>query len=98
VLFTAVGVAHCFGGAGPSVFDGLTVMEDWVEHGRTPTRIVARQPPPQMMAMAAAMGILPRNTPDSMTRPMCPWPSLPRYKGAGDQNDAANFECHVPPN
>ncbi len=94
VLFAAVGVAHCFGGAGPSDFDGLSVLENWVEKGETPTRIVAHQLSPQMTAMAAAMmGNLPRTTPDVMTRPLCRWPALPLYKGAGDPNDAANFEC-----
>jgi feruloyl esterase len=29
----------------------------------------------------------------SMTRPICPYPELPRYQGAGDPNDAVSFEC-----
>jgi len=28
-----------------------------------------------------------------LSRPLCPYPALPRYKGAGDPNDAASFEC-----
>jgi feruloyl esterase len=28
-------------------------------------------------------------------RPLCPWPQYGRYKGAGDPNDAANFECRT---
>jgi feruloyl esterase len=28
-----------------------------------------------------------------LSRPICPFPELPRYRGAGDPNDAANFEC-----
>jgi feruloyl esterase len=28
-----------------------------------------------------------------VSRPLCPYPALPRYKGTGDPNDAANFEC-----
>lgn len=27
------------------------------------------------------------------SRPLCPWPQYAHYKGQGDQNDAANFEC-----
>jgi feruloyl esterase len=27
------------------------------------------------------------------SRPLCPYPALPRYKGDGDPNDAANFLC-----
>jgi feruloyl esterase len=28
-----------------------------------------------------------------LSRPLCPYPQLPRYKGAGDPNSAANFVC-----
>jgi hypothetical protein len=28
-----------------------------------------------------------------MSRPLCPYPELPRYVGSGDSNDAASFEC-----
>ena len=28
-----------------------------------------------------------------ISRPLCPYPQLPKYKGAGDPNDAANFVC-----
>jgi feruloyl esterase len=31
----------------------------------------------------------------SLSRPLCPYPELPRYKGSGDANDAASFECAV---
>ena len=66
----------------------------WVESGEKPVRIVASQPPPAMAALARAlMGELPRLTPDSMTRPLCPWPQLPRYDGEGSLEIAANFVC-----
>jgi hypothetical protein len=29
----------------------------------------------------------------NLTRPLCSWPSVPRYKGHGSTNDAANFRC-----
>jgi feruloyl esterase len=31
-----------------------------------------------------------------LSRPICAYPALPRYKGAGDTNSAASFECAVP--
>ena len=40
-LFLAPGVLHCRGGAGPDQIDTLTAMEQWVEHGEAPTRIIA---------------------------------------------------------
>ena len=30
------------------------------------------------------------------TRPVCAYPKQARYKGTGDINDAANFECVDP--
>lgn len=28
-----------------------------------------------------------------LSRPLCPYPQIAKYKGTGDTNDAANFEC-----
>jgi feruloyl esterase len=28
-----------------------------------------------------------------LSRPLCQYPTLPRYKGSGDVADAASFEC-----
>src|SRR5256885_8768607 len=28
-----------------------------------------------------------------MTRPLCPYPQIAKYKGDGDTNDAGNFVC-----
>ena len=30
-----------------------------------------------------------------LSRPLCPYPQLPSYTGAGDTNDAANYTCAV---
>ena len=39
----------------------------------------------------AAMLATKANSP--ISRPLCPYPQLPKYKGTGDTNDAANFAC-----
>jgi feruloyl esterase len=44
-------------------------------------------PPATMLATKA-------NAP--ISRPLCPYPQLPRYKGTGDTNDAANYSCAAP--
>ena len=31
-----------------------------------------------------------------MTRPLCPYPEVAKYKGSGDTNDAKNFVCAAP--
>ena len=69
-LFLMPGVAHCRGGSGPDTFDGLSALIDWVERGVPPDRLVAA-----------------RMTPDGTvdrTRPLCPYPQLARWTGAGD--------------
>lgn len=89
-LFTAVGVAHCMGGPGPSDFDGLTALENWVEKGEKPTRLIAKAASPQMVSMAASFfNDVPNDRPLPNSRPMCPWPTLPHYNGRGDGAGAA---------
>jgi feruloyl esterase len=31
-----------------------------------------------------------------LSRPLCPYPQLPRYNGTGDPNSAASFRCAAP--
>jgi feruloyl esterase len=40
-LFLIPGMTHCAGGPATDQFDMLTAIDDWVEHGRPPERIVA---------------------------------------------------------
>ena len=40
-LFLVPGMHHCSGGPGPNTFDMLPVLENWVERGVAPTRVVA---------------------------------------------------------
>ena len=80
-LFMAPGMAHCAGGPGPNTFDMLAALEQWVEHGAVPDRIIATR---------SINGIVDR------TRPLCPYPQLASYKGSGDTNDAASFVCKTP--
>jgi feruloyl esterase len=80
-LFMAPGMAHCSGGPGPSQADWLTVLEQWVERGVAPTRIIASR---------TANGVVDR------TRPLCAYPQVARYTGKGSTDEAANFSCVAP--
>jgi len=80
-LFMMPGAAHCTGGDGPSNFDKLAVIEQWVEHGQAPDRIVASR-------LATA-------TVTARTRPLCPYPAVAVYSGAGSTDDAASFACKI---
>jgi feruloyl esterase len=79
-LFMAPGMAHCGGGEGPNTFDMVTALEQWVEHGQAPDRIIASH---------AANSVVDR------TRPLCPYPQVASYKGNGSTDEAANFVCKV---
>ena len=79
-LFMVPGMGHCWGGEGPDTFDKLGAMEQWVEQGKAPARIVAAH---------KTEGKVDR------TRPLCPYPQVARYNGTGDINDALNFTCSL---
>jgi hypothetical protein len=80
-LFMVPGMAHCRGGVGTDEFDAFTTLVEWVEKGVAPKQIMASQ---------TQAGKVVR------TRPLCPYPQVARYKGAGNVNDAQNFVCTNP--
>jgi feruloyl esterase len=77
-LFMVPGMGHCGGGDGPSSFDMLAALEQWVEKGKAPDSIPAAH--------------LTNGQPDR-TRILCPYPQVATYKGSGSTDDAANFAC-----
>jgi feruloyl esterase len=64
-LFMVPGMAHCGGGEGTSTFDMLPALEEWVERGKAPDRILASRgertrplcPFPQTASFAGAGSI-----------------------------------------
>jgi tannase/feruloyl esterase len=80
-LFMVPGMAHCAGGVGPDQNDAVTAVIDWVEKGVAPDVLIAKK-----IANGAA----------TRSRPLCPYPQVARYKGAGSVDDAASFECRAP--
>ncbi len=80
-LFMVPGMFHCSGGPGPNVFDALTPLVTWVEQGVAPETILATK--------------FVANTPPAveMTRPLCVYPKVAKYRGSGSSSVAANFVC-----
>jgi feruloyl esterase len=72
-------------------FKAFEAMLEWVEKGKAPERIIYSHR--EAGGATAGMG-----SPGKVyrTRPACAYPKVPRYKGSGDINDAANFACLSP--
>lgn len=81
-MFMIPGALHCRGGEGPDKVDFLTYIEDWVERGKAPDMMVGAR--------------VDESGATRFTRPLYPYPKHPMYKGAGDPNDAGNFEPVTP--
>ncbi|HEV2491510.1 MAG TPA: tannase/feruloyl esterase family alpha/beta hydrolase [Terriglobia bacterium] len=94
-LYMVPGMQHCGGGPGPNSFGqfgGMTptdpehnaymALEQWVEKGSAPSKIIATK----YVDDSAAKGV-------KITRPLCPYPEVAKYRGSGDANSAANFVC-----
>jgi feruloyl esterase len=77
-FFLAPGMGHCTGGPGPNQFDHLTALEQWVEKGAAPDKMIASH---------SVNGKVDR------TRPLCLYPQVARWKGTGSPDEAANFTC-----
>ncbi len=80
-LFMVPGMFHCGGGIGVNTFDPFTALVQWVERGVAPDTIAASR---RVDGKAVR------------TRPLCPYPEVARYKGAGSLDDAASFACVRP--
>jgi hypothetical protein len=67
------------------IIQWLSALERWVEHGVAPERIVAVK----YVNDAPAQEI-------QRTRPLCAYPKVAVYKGTGNTDNAANFDCRNP--
>jgi feruloyl esterase len=99
------GIEHCAGGLGATSFgnddiailksdpddadhDILLALDRWVTQGVAPDKLIA----------TGRIGVDAKSGSEGvrLTRPLCAYPSVARYKGQGDTNAAENFECRVP--
>lgn len=95
-LFMVPGMGHCAGGIGANQFgtaggsaspdperDFLTALEQWVEKGIAPEKFIGT-------------GKATDDPSKTLTRPICSFPQVARYKGTGDPNQASSFTCSLP--
>ena len=71
------GYGHAVSSQFNATWDSLTALEQWAEKGNAPAAQVVRD----------TVGVPGR------TRPLCEFPKWPQYKGTGDVNAAASFNC-----
>jgi feruloyl esterase len=76
-LFMIPGMGHCEGGDGPYVFDPIAAIDEWVDTGRPPARIIVSNSPDRQ----------------ARTRPICPFPQEAIYAGTGSPDDEKSFHC-----
>jgi hypothetical protein len=77
-LFMMPGMLHCTGGPGPDRVDWNSVLDNWVEKGTAPDRVIATK---------LAAGKV------SRSRPLCAYPLHAVYKGSGSTDEEQNFTC-----
>jgi feruloyl esterase len=100
-LYMVPGMQHCFAGPGTHSFGQFSptssqvsadsdprhnisrALEHWVEQGTPPGPIIATK---YVDDLNPAQGV-------KMTRPLCPYPQVAKYKGTGNTNEASNFVC-----
>ncbi|MER7606127.1 tannase/feruloyl esterase family alpha/beta hydrolase [Nocardioides sp. NPDC127503] len=81
-LFMIPGGGHVSGGVGPNSFDALAAVRAWVEQGIAPKQMVATK--------------YENDRPENrvvMSRPLCPYPQIAGYVGAGPTTEASSFRC-----
>jgi feruloyl esterase len=66
-------------GAGQVNF--VSVIDDWVEHGKAPDRVIATR---RLEGGA------------TRSRPLCPYPQVATYAGQGSTDEAGSFVCKTP--
>jgi feruloyl esterase len=98
-LYMVPGMMHCGLGPGPNSFGNpldqsnafdpehniFSALQQWVETGRAPKRIIATK--------------YTNDDPEKpivMTRPLCAYPAEAKWNGQGSTNEASNFSCQVP--
>jgi feruloyl esterase len=82
-FFLQPGVQHCRGGVGPDTVELVDAVAKWADGGKRPSEqgIVSRK----LDATGATL----------LARPLCRYPTFPKYKGTGDVNSADSYTCQA---
>jgi feruloyl esterase len=94
-LFMVPGMSHCWDGVGPDSFGNDEVPAPGLVEDAAHDIVMALDR--WVVDGAAPQRIVATKLPERMTRPLCAYPKVARYQGAGSTNDAENFRCVAPP-
>ena len=75
--YEVAGLGHAVSSVFNATWDSLSALEGWVEKSTAPAGQITTD----------TAGVPGR------TRPLCDYPTWPQYKGSGDLNAAASFQC-----
>jgi hypothetical protein len=98
-LYLVPGMEHCLGGPGASAFGQFGIetaqgpkyglfdsLENWVEKGSPLDEVVATRFEPVPSGPKKEV----------LTRPLCAYPKVAKYKGSGDASQSGSFTCAEP--
>ncbi|MBP1736084.1 MAG: Tannase and feruloyl esterase, partial [Deltaproteobacteria bacterium] len=92
-LFIVPGMSHSSGGPACDQYDLVDALVKWVEQGIAPDAITAK-------ARGTGANVVNTEVPatwaPNRTRPLCTYPTVPKYNGTGNIENAENFSCVVP--
>jgi len=95
-LFMVPGMGHCTGGEGAWAIDYLTYLDEWVEEGRAPARLIGwhvdlPDDPVKSQQIERNLRFPLRAPQATFSRPVYPYPLRAKYDGTGDPTRAESF-------
>ncbi len=91
-LFMVPGMSHCSGGEGAYGIRYLNALENWVEHGQAPDKLIGKNPNPTANFDFFGNDIADVKAEDvAYSRPFFPYPKQSVYSGKGDPKDAGSY-------
>jgi feruloyl esterase len=91
-LFMVPGMQHCSGGEGAYAIDYVGALNNWVEHGKAPHRLVGAHPRPGVHLDFFSLDLKYLKPSDfAFTRPYFPYPLIAVYSGHGNPDDESSF-------
>jgi hypothetical protein len=95
-LFIVPGMSHSRGGPATDQFDFVDALVNWVEKGIAPNAVIAKARGKGVATAEVVSAEVPPSWAPGRSRPLCTYPEIAKYKGAGDPEEASSFVCTIP--